>query len=83
MCEGNGMQRDLRISPYSAPCGSCPEKGCGAKHATCEAYIAYRKTADEYNKSKVERIERGMETIGRSARARKYDRAKREGRVHY
>ena len=83
MCEGNGMQRDLRISPYSAPCGSCPEKGCGAKHATCEAYIAYRKAADEYNKSKVERIERGMETIGKSAGARKYDRAKREGRVHY
>ena len=83
MCEGNGMQRDLRISPYSAPCGSCPEKGCGAKHATCEAYIAYRKAADEYNKSKVESIERGMETIGKYARARKYDRAKREGRVHY
>ena len=83
MCEGNGMQRDLRISPYSAPCGSCPEKGCGAKHATCEAYIAYRKAADEYNKSKVERIERGMETIGKSARARKYDREKRKGRVHY
>ena len=83
MCEGNGMQRDLRISPYSAPCGSCPEKGCGAKHATCEAYIAYRKAADEYNKSKVERIERWMETSGKSSRARKYDRAKREGRVHY
>lgn len=47
------MQGDLRISPYSAPCKDCPEKGCGAKHATCEAYIAYRKTADEYNKSKV------------------------------
>ena len=77
------MQRDLRISPYSAPCGSCPEKGCGAKHATCEAYIAYRKAADEYNKNKVERIERGMETIGKSARARKYDREKRKGRVHY
>lgn len=77
------MQGDLRISPYSAPCGSRPEKGCGAKHTTCDAYIAYRKAADEYNKSKVERIERGMETIGRSARARKYDRAKREGRVHY
>lgn len=77
------MQGDLRISPYSAPCGSCPEKGCGTKHATCEAYIAFRKAADEYNKSKVERIERGMETIGRSARERKYDRAKREGRVHY
>ena len=83
MCEVNGMQRDLRISPYSAPCGSCPEKGCGAKHATCEAYIAFRKAADEYNKSKVERKERVMETIGKSARARKYDRAKREGRVHY
>ena len=35
------------------------------------------------SKSKVERIERGMETSGKSARARKYDRAKREGRVHY
>lgn len=55
------MQRDLRISPYSAPCKDCPEKGCGPKHATCEAYIAFRKAADEYNKSKVERIERGME----------------------
>lgn len=77
------MQGDLRISPYSAPCGDCPEKGCVAKHTTCEAYIEYRKAADEYNKSKVERIERGMETIGRSARERKYDRAKREGRVHY
>ena len=71
------MQGYLRIRSYSAPCGSCPEKGCGAKHATCEAYIAYRKAADEYNKSKVERIECGMEIIGKSARARKYDRAKR------
>ena len=77
------MQGDLRISPYSAPCKYCAEKGCGPKHATCEAYIAFRKAADEYNKSKVERIERGMETSGKSARALKYDRAKREGRVHY
>ena len=77
------MQGNLRISPYSAPCKDCPEKGCGPKHATCEAYIAYRKAADEYNKSKVERAARGMETSGMSARARKYDRAKREGRVHY
>lgn len=77
------MQGDLRISPYSAPGGSCPEKGCGAKHATCEAYIEYRKAADAYNKNKIEHINRGMETIGRTARARKYDRAKREGRVHY
>lgn len=53
------MQGDLKISPYSAPCKDCPEKGCGPKHATCEAYIAYRKAADEYNKSKVERTERG------------------------
>lgn len=34
------MQGDLKISPYSAPCKDCPEKGCGLKHATCEAYIA-------------------------------------------
>lgn len=77
------MQRDLRISPYSAPCGSCPEKGCGAKHTTCEAYIAFRKAADEYNKSKVERIERGMETSGMKSKMRRYERAKREGWVHY
>ena len=77
------MQGDLKISPYSAPCGSCPEKGCGAKHATCEAYIAYRKAADAYNKSKVERIERGMETSGMKSKMRRYERAKREGWVHY
>ena len=77
------MQGNLVLTPVQAPCKSGPEKGCGAKHTTCEAYIAFRKAADEYNKSKVERIERGMETSGKSARARKYDRAKREGRVHY
>ena len=77
------MQGDLRISPYSAPCKDCPEKGCGPKHATCEAYIAFRKTADAYNKSKVERKERWMETRGKSARTRKDERAKREGRGHY
>ena len=73
----------MKISPYSAPCKDCPEKGCGAKHATCEAYIAFRKAADEYNKSKVERIERGMETSGKKSKMRRYERAKREGRVHY
>lgn len=77
------MQGDLRISPYSAPCKDCPEKGCGAKHTTCEAYIAFRKAADAYNKNKVERKERWMETSGKSARVRKYDLEKREGRVHY
>lgn len=49
------MQGDLRISPYSAPCGSCPEKGCGAKHTTCEAYIAFRKKADKYKRDKSRR----------------------------
>ena len=77
------MQGGLKISPYSAPCKDCPEKGCGPKHATCEAYIAYRKAADEYNKSKVERIERGMETSGKKSKMRRDERAKREGWVHY
>lgn len=77
------MQGNLKMNPYTAPCRDCSEKGCGAKHATCEAYIAFRKDADEYNKSKAERIERGMETSGKSTRMRRYDRAKREGRVHY
>lgn len=52
------MQGDLRISPYSAPCGDCPEKGCGAKHTTCEAYIAFRASVDEYKKNKAESAER-------------------------
>lgn len=77
------MQGNLKMNPYTAPCRDCPEKGCGAKHATCEAYIAFRKAADAYNKSKSEHIERGTETSGKSARMRRYDRAKREGRVHY
>ena len=77
------MQGDLKISPYSAPCKDCPEKGCGPKHPPCAAYISYGKAADEYKNSKVECTDREMETSGMSARARKYDRAKREGRVHY
>ena len=77
------MQGDLRISPYSAPCGRCPEKGCGAKHMTCEAYIAYRKAADAYNKSKVDHAEQRHITSGMKSKIRRYNRAKREGRVHY
>ena len=77
------MQRDLRISPYSAPCGSCPEKGCGAKHTTCEAYIAFRASVDEYKKNKAAFAERKKATGSLRSRARKYDRAKREGRLHY
>lgn len=77
------MQGDLKISPYSAPCGSCPEKGCGAKHTTCEAYIAFRASVDEYKKSKAAFAERKKATSSLRSRVRKYDRAKREGRVHY
>lgn len=77
------MQGDLRISPYSAPCGSCPEKGCGAKHMTCEAYIAFRASVDEYKKSKAASAERKKATGSLRSRVREYDRAKREGRVHY
>lgn len=77
------MQRDLRISPYSAPCGSCPEKGCGAKHTTCEVYIVFWASVDEYKKSKAAFAERKKATGSLRSRVRKYDRAKREGRVHY
>lgn len=58
------MQGDLRISPYSAPCGSCPEKGCGAKHTTCEAYIAFRKKADKYKRDKQKAMARNASTRG-------------------
>ena len=77
------MQGASRISPYPAPCKDCPEKGCGPKQATCEGYIAFRKVADKKKKNEVERKERWMEISGKSARARKYDREKRKGRVHY
>lgn len=29
-----------------APCRDCPEKGCGAKHDTCEAFREYREKKD-------------------------------------
>lgn len=77
------MQGNLKMNPYTAPCGDCPEKGCGPKHATCEAYIAYRKAADEYNKSKVDHAEQRHITSGMKSKMRRYDRAKREGRLHY
>lgn len=31
-----------------APCKDCPEKGCGMKHSTCEAYIEYQKKQEKW-----------------------------------
>ena len=77
------MRGDLRISPYSAPCGSCPEKGCGAKHTTCEAYIAFRKKADKYKRDKQKAMARNASTRGCMRTLHDANRAKREGRQHY
>lgn len=77
------MQGDLKISPYSAPCGSRPEKGCGAKHTTCEAYIAFRKKADKYKRDKQKAIARNASTRGCMRTLHDANRAKREGRQHY
>lgn len=77
------MQGDLRISPYSAPCGSCPEKGCGAKHTTCEAYIAFRLEADRYKQERLKDMTRCASTRGCMRTLRDANRARREGRQHY
>lgn len=77
------MQGDLRISPYSALCGSCPEKGCGAKHTTCEAYIAFRKKADKYKQEQSKDAARYATTRGCMRTLHDANRAKREGRQHY
>ena len=77
------MQGDLRISPYSAPCGSCPEKGCGAKHTTCEANIAFRREADRYQQERLKDMTRCSSTRGCMRTLRDANRARREGRQHY
>ena len=30
----------------NAPCGSCPDKGCGSYHTTCPKYLAWRSERD-------------------------------------
>lgn len=75
--------RILITCSISAPCGSCPEKGCGAKHTTCEAYIAFRKKADKYKRDKQKAMARNASTRGCMRTLHDANRAKREGRQHY
>ena len=77
------MQGNLGLTPVQAPCKSCPEKGCGAKHTTCEAYIALRKKADKYKRDKQKAMTRCASTRGCMRTLRDANRARREGRQHY
>ena len=77
------MQGNLGLTPVQAPCKSCPEKGCGAKHTTCEAYIAFRKKADKYKHDKQKAMARNASTRGCMRTLHDANRAKREGRQHY
>lgn len=36
------------------PCGTCPRKGCGAYHAECTEYKAYREQIDARHKAQTE-----------------------------
>jgi len=38
-----------RYDVLKCPCKECPEKGCGAKHNTCEAYAKWRALLDKRN----------------------------------
>ena len=33
-----------------APCANCPDKGCGAKHASCQAYQEWSEKRTAVNK---------------------------------
>lgn len=36
----------------TAPCKDCPDKGCGARHSTCEKYLQFRKECEkQYEKN--------------------------------
>lgn len=37
-----------------SPCMDCPECGCGAKHDTCGAYLAYVADRQEASREKME-----------------------------
>lgn len=41
-----------RSNGHKCPCRECPEKGCGAKHNTCEKYKAWRSALDDINKER-------------------------------
>lgn len=77
------MQGNLGLTPVQAPCKGCPEKGCGEKHATCEAYIAFRREADKYKRDNQKAMARNASARGCMRTLRDANRAKREGRQHY
>ena len=77
------MQGNLGLTPVQAPCKGCPEKGCGEKHATCEAYIALRLEADKYKQERLKDMKRCASTRGCMRTLRDANRARREGRQHY
>lgn len=54
-----------------APCKDCPERGCGAKHDTCEAYQAFVKScaeAREQRRREVEAVSNHYDRIRRMTR---------------
>ena len=73
----------LGLTPVRGPCKGCPEKGCGEKHATCEAYIAFRREADRYKQEHTKDAARYATTRGCMRTLRDANRARREGRNHY
>ena len=66
----------------NSPCATCPEKGCGVKHSTCERYLEFKKKVEEQNKAhfdayekeqawfdvKKNRVERRMKRDGKGYR---------------
>lgn len=52
----------------TAPCKDCPERGCGAKHDTCETYQAFIAHCEHVRQERKKDIE---------ARNNHYDRIRR------
>ena len=40
-----------RESNHECPCKDCPDKGCGVRHDTCEAFLAWREKVDARNEA--------------------------------
>ena len=56
-----------------APCRDCPERGCGAKHDTCEAYQEYVKQREimrEAHRKEVDATKNHYDRIRRMIRSK-------------
>lgn len=72
------MMNFNRDAGNGCPCKECPEKGCGAKHDTCEQYTEWQKQLEKRNAAE-RNFHKGNDTIS-DAKKRDIWRGKRYSR---